>query len=343
MPLPRCIKDLSEAELDAWLAASGQPAFRRRQLEQWLYQRWAASFNDMTNIPAALREQLSAEFTATALDEAGRCRSQDETTKFLFRLEADDEHIETVHIPATARHTVCISTQVGCPVRCVFCASGRHGLRRDLTPAEMVDQVLAVCRFLGRRVDNVVVMGIGEPLLNVDNLIAALDTLCCSTRTGIGARHITVSTSGIVPGIRRLADAGRQWNLALSLHACTDAKRSRLIPDRHRYPLSEILEACRFYRARSGRMVTLEYALIAGRTDTRSDMEALADMARELHAKVNLIPCNSDLPRFRAPAARDMEQRVRQLDALGVRATLRRSRGSDIKAACGQLRLQGHA
>ena len=331
------LADLSPSQVEAWLAERGQPAYRARQVLDWLYRRWAGAFADMTDLPAGLRTQLAEGVQLSSLCRLREQQDAEGTRKFLFGL-ADGQRIETVLIRAPGRQTVCVSTQVGCPVRCTFCASGRDGWQRDLGAAEIVDQVLSVCRELGQRVSHVVVMGMGEPLLNLEHLIPALDALCDPLRLGLGARHVTVSTSGIVPGIRRLADEGRQWNLALSLHAPSDAGRQRLIPAAHRYPLAEVLAACRYYEQRTGRMVTLEYALMAGVNDGAEEGEALARLARELHAKVNLIPYNATGARYAAPALRGADRFLAGLRARGVQATLRREKGSGIGAACGQLR-----
>jgi 23S rRNA (adenine2503-C2)-methyltransferase len=339
MPPPPHIKDLTDAALEAVLREAGQPAFRARQLRQWLYRQRVRSFAEMRNLPAALRERLADGFVAFALVCRETQTAADGTVKWLFELP-DGETVETVFIPADGRTTVCISTQVGCPVRCAFCASGRDGLVRDLTPGEIVDQVIAACDPGGKRPDNIVVMGIGEPLLNLDAVLPALDRICTPEPDGLGfgARHVTVSTSGIVPGILRLAEAGRQWNLALSLHASNDAARARLIPAAYRYPLAEILDACRTYRERTGRMVTLEYALFRNRNDGDGDAAELAQIARSLRAKVNLIPCNAAGGAFAAPAADRVQAFLARLLDLRVQATVRRRRGEDILAACGQLR-----
>jgi len=333
----RPIKSLPDTELCDWLTAHGQPAFRLTQLQQWLYARRVTGFADMANLPAALRQALQTDFLAFSLETVTRQEADDGTIKWLFRLP-DGETIETVLLRTPERRTVCISTQVGCPVRCTFCASGREGLIRDLEPAEIIDQVVAACHEAGERVDNLVVMGMGEPLLNLDNVIAALDRICAAEGLGLGARHVTISTSGIVPGIRRLAELGRQWHLALSLHAVTDEQRARLIPPRHRYPLAEILEACRLYRASTGRIVTLEYALMTGTNDNDDDARALAAIARDLDARINLIPCNPVSEHCATPAAgrvRDFEAQVRRL---GAKITVRQRKGERIQAACGQLR-----
>lgn len=337
----RLVKDLSAEELKAWLQAQGQPAFRLKQIREWLYHRQAISFEEMANLPAPLRQKLAADFIPFALETIATQTAQDGTVKFLHRLH-DGETIESVRISAPDRTTVCISTQVGCPVRCTFCASGRDGLVRDLTPAEIVDQVIAANRSLGggARVDNIVVMGMGEPLLNLDNLLVALDLVGSPDGLGIGARSITISTSGIVPGIHRLAELGRQWNLALSLHATTEEARARLIPQAYRYPLEEILQACIDYFEKTSRIVTLEYALIAGRNDTDAEMRQLAAIARRLRAKVNLIPYNPTTDAYRPPEDAGVRHAVALLEKSGVTVTVRREKGAEIQAACGQLRRQ---
>jgi 23S rRNA (adenine2503-C2)-methyltransferase len=330
-----CLKNYDDAALTDWLKQHGHPRFRLKQITDWLYEKWAVSTEEMRNLPLALRKDLDADFRIFSLTCIETLRAEDGTEKFLFEL-GDGHTIETVHISAPGRHTVCISTQVGCPVRCVFCASGRGGLVRNLTPAEIVDQVVHVCRRLGERVTNIVVMGMGEPLLNLENLKTALEIL--NVRLGLGARRITISTSGIVPGIREVADMGKQWNLALSLHATSDVGRAQVIPDLHRYPLEEILGACEYYRQQTGRMVTFEYTLLAGKNDTLPEMRKLAHLARRLHAKVNLIPCNSTGGVYQAPSPEMVKHCLQILEESGVQATVRLEKGNDILAACGQLR-----
>lgn len=339
MPPRRCIKDLDDGELRQWLAAHSQPAFRVRQICGWLYGGgFAADFAAMDNLPRALRDELDAHFTACAVTARERLVDQEDgTIKWLCEL-ADGNAVETVLIRVPGRSTVCISTQVGCPVRCVFCASGRGGLVRNLTASEIIDQVLLACRELGSRVDNIVVMGMGEPLLNLGNLGAALDRLSRPETIRLGDRHVTISTSGIVPGIRELAQMRRSWNLALSLHAVTDEERARLIPTALRYPLEEIFAACECHRQLTNRMLTLEYALIAGRNDDAARMDKLAQIAHRLRAKVNLIPCNPAGGDCMAPELRRCRQCVAELSGRGVQATLRLSHGRNIIAACGQLR-----
>ena len=333
----RQIKNLTPDEFTAWLAEHKQPAFRGKQVREWLYRHLAISWDEMTSLPAGLRRDLAADFLACSLTVIEEQAADDGTVKILFQLP-DGETIESVRIKAPGRHTVCISTQVGCPVRCTFCASGRDGLIRDLTPGEIVDQVVMACRALGERVDNVVVMGMGEPLLNLDNLLAALEMLGSPDGLGIGARSITISTSGVVPGIRRLADLGKQWNLALSLHATTETARARLIPAAHRWPLEEILEACCYYFEKTSRIVTLEYALIAGNNDSAEEMRHLAGIARRLHAKVNFIPYNQTTAAYHQPVDADVRRCVQAIEKAGIPVTVRREKGAEIQAACGQLR-----
>jgi 23S rRNA (adenine2503-C2)-methyltransferase len=336
----RCIKDITEAELAQWLKAHNQPAFRAKQLHAWLYSftDCANDFAQMANLPKALREALSAEFAPCALTPCERLvDNEDGTVKWLSEL-LDGNTIETVLIRVPERSTVCISTQVGCPVRCVFCASGRHGLIRNLTSTEIVEQVLLASRELKQRVDNIVVMGMGEPLLNLDNLLPALNFLYSDDAIMFGQRHVTISTSGIVPGILRLAETKSSWNLALSLHAVNDEERAKIIPTEYRYPLEEIFAACEEHRRQTNRMLTLEYALIAGRNDDSERMSKLSQIAHRLRAKVNLIPCNPAGSNCSAPALQRCRQCVNELTAQGVQATLRLSHGRNIIAACGQLR-----
>ncbi len=332
------LKDLGESRLKELLVSWKQPAFRAKQVKEWLYGRFAVSYDEMTNLPGALKEQLATEARAFSLTTRERLTDPDDgTVKWLSELE-DGNTIETVLIRVPGRTTVCISTQVGCPVRCVFCASGRNGLVRNLTKGEIIDQVILACREVGDRVDNIVVMGMGEPLLNLESLRDALDGIAGEDTLGFGARHITISTSGIVPGIRQLAELERSWNLALSLHAVNDEMRGQIIPPANRYPLEEIFQACEYHRQLTGRMLTLEYALIDGKNDSRETLEELSEIAHRLRAKVNLIPCNPNSSRLTAPTLRRCYEAVDFLVARGVQATLRHSHGQGILAACGQLR-----
>ncbi len=333
-----CIKDMSEQELRDWLKIRGFPAFRYAQIMDWLYRKLVTRFSEMTNLPEAMRRRLDDEFMPGAVSCGERLRASDKTEKFLMNL-IDGHAIETVLIYAPERTTVCISTQLGCPVRCAFCASGRGGLIRNLTRSEMIDQVVLTCRELGHRVTNVVVMGIGEPLLNLDNLIPALLRINDEDGLNIGARNVTISTSGIVPGIHALAEAGKQWNLALSLHGVTDEQRAKLIPSEYRYPLADMLAACKLYRERTGRKITFEYALIAGFNDDDLSRKQLTKLALSFDAKVNIIPYNRTAAvRFSAPDDGRVCEFSQFLLDHGVQTTVRLEKGVQISAACGQLR-----
>jgi len=318
------------------LTARGEPAFRFGQVQSWLYRRYALGFDRMVNLPLSLRRELADRWQAFSLVLEQELSAPDGTRKFLFRL-ADGACIESVLIRSGKRTTACISTQAGCPVGCVFCATGRAGFVRDLRTAEIVDQVVFLCNALNERVRNVVVMGMGEPLLNLSELIPALECLCDPGRLGVGDRHVTVSTSGIVPGIIELARFRRQWNLAVSLHAATEALRRRLIPAGHRHPIAEIADACRTYRAETRRIVTFEYVLLAGINDSDRDCRALADLSRGVGAKVNLIPCNRTEGRFLSPPRSRIDRFAAGLRYAGIAVSVRQSRGQAIQGACGQL------
>lgn len=331
------IKDLTRQQVAECLRDHGFPAFRAKQLDRWLYQHWATTTADLNNLPLPLRNWLDHHFRLFSLEVVEISDAGDETVKWLSRLH-DGNTIETVLIRAQHRRTVCISTQVGCAVRCAFCASGQGGLVRNLSAAEIIDQVILVCRYLREKITHVVVMGMGEPLHNFDNLCAALRSLTEPERFGLGARHITISTSGIPDRIRALADLDISWNLAVSLHAPHDALRARIIPPQHRYPIADILDACDTYRDKVNRMPTLEYTLVNNLNDSPAEAEALAALARSHHCKVNLIPCNANLPHFASPPPNVCRTFLDILTTSGVQATLRLRKGETIAAACGQLR-----
>lgn len=310
----------------------------------------------MTNLPRALREGLAQAYTLRPLELVRKQGASDSTQKFLWRL-ADQSLIESVLIPANPalygeasdRNTLCVSTQVGCAYGCKFCASGLEGWKRNLTVAEIVDQVLAVERWHQpvpqageeRLVSNLVIMGMGEPLANYENLLKALRILNAPWGGGIGARKITISTSGLAPQIRQLADDPLQFRLAISLHGATDEVRERIMPVNRKYPLKELTAAGEYYQAKKGRMITFEYILIAGINDSLDQVRPLATLARRLHAKVNLIPYNrvEGLP-WERPSEASQRAFLAALTGHGVTATLRLEKGHDIDAACGQLRLR---
>ncbi|HET7248538.1 MAG TPA: 23S rRNA (adenine(2503)-C(2))-methyltransferase RlmN [Gemmatimonadales bacterium] len=329
----------SEVEplLAAWLAARGEPAYRVRQILPRLWQRPVAAWSDATDLPAPLRAALEAEFPIPRLTLAAHQVSSDGTQKFLWRL-ADGEAIESVLIPEGKRRTLCISSQVGCALGCVFCATGRMGWRRNLTAAEIACQVREVeVQGLGERPTNVVFMGMGEPLLNWDAVDRALTLLNHPGALGIGARHITVSTVGILPGLAQFAKRPEQFRLALSLHAPTPDARRSLMPIEKKYALPDVLRALGTWRRR----VTLEYVLIAGRNDSLAAADELAKLAQPLAAHVNLLPLHpGGAPELTPSSHARMLAFERRLKEHGVEAVLRKSRGLDISAACGQLRVE---
>ena len=347
-PEPEPITSLSREDLAARLTEAGEPAFRTGQLLDWLYRRRAESFDQMTDLPASLRTRLAERFSLGTIQTVRRLGSSDTTQKYLFRL-ADGELIETVLIPASPalygepsdRRTLCISTQVGCAYGCRFCASGLDGWKRNLRAGEIVEQILRVEAAAGEKVNNLVFMGMGEPLANYDALLHAIGIINAPWGIGLGARHITVSTSGLAPQIRQLAEQPLQIRLAISLHGATDDVRTQIMPINRKYPLAVLLDACGYYHARKKQKLTFEYILIDGINDTEEQARALAPLARGLEAKVNLIPYNrvDGLPWDRPPLARQQAFQA-HLRASGVSATLRREKGHDIEAACGQLRRQ---
>jgi 23S rRNA (adenine2503-C2)-methyltransferase len=333
--------------LVGWFAERGEPAYRARQVADAVWRGGAASTDEVRTLPGALREALEAGFRFdTVADTELRLSEDGLTEKGLHRL-VDGALIESVlmHYPARRgqreRHTLCISSQAGCAVGCPFCATGELGFGRDLEVAEIVDQVRHAARRLAaedKRLTNVVFMGMGEPLLNLDRVLAAVDALNDRRRFGLGARHITVSTSGVVPGIRRLTALGPQFTLAVSLHAARDALRDVLVPLNRRWPVAEVVAAAREHAAATGRRVTYEATMIAGINDTQADAQAMADLLRGDHAHVNLIPMNpvAHTP-WKASPDPVIEAFADLLAEAGITATIRRNRGQEIGAACGQL------
>src|SRR5436190_14132949 len=349
------IKSQTIEELQEQFRKWDQPTYRVTQLLEWLYQRRATSWEAMTNLPKNLRELLKQQFSLNMLALVTKQGSRDTTQKFLWKL-VDGALIESVLIPANPalygeasdRHTLCVSTQVGCAYGCRFCASGLEGWKRNLGVHEIVDQVLAIERWHAasnpkseRIVNNLVIMGMGEPLANYDNLLKALKILNAPWGGGIGARKITISTSGLAPQIRKLADEPLQFRLAISLHGATDQTRNKIMPINRRYPLAELTAACEDYQRKKERMITLEYILIAGVNDGLDQVKPLAALALRLNAKVNLIPYNQvdGLP-WKRPGETTQDAFLQALEKQKVTATLRREKGGDIDAACGQLRLR---
>jgi 23S rRNA (adenine2503-C2)-methyltransferase len=346
-PLPALTGQPPEALVE-WLQAAGQPAFRAAQILDWVWKKRVGSIAEMTNLPAALRDRLAAAFRLGALEHAQTQGAADTTRKFLFRLH-DGRYVESVLIPANPalygetsdRHTLCVSSQVGCAYGCKFCASGLAGFTRNLDAAEIAGQVLAAERLSGERVDNLVFMGMGEPLANLEGLLAAIALITGPRTLHLGARHLTISTSGLVPQIRQLAAHPQQLRLAISLHGATDEVREQIMPINRKWPLAELLDALDYWNSRKNQKLTLEYILIAGVNDALEQAASLARHARRLRAKVNLIPYNTVTGlAWRRPSERHCTAFQQVLHRAGVTATLRFEKGHDIDAACGQLRLK---
>jgi 23S rRNA (adenine2503-C2)-methyltransferase len=332
------IKSLDRAGLESATSALGEPAWRVSQIVRWLYGRGAASFEEMSDLPAGVRTALADSYSLAFPDVAERQVSRDGTRKYLVGL-ADGESVEVVGLPAAGRLTVCFSTQAGCAMGCSFCATGRSGLVRSLTPGEMVDQVTVVARDFGERVSNAVAMGQGEPFANYDALLAALRFMNAKDGLAIGARHITVSTCGLLPGIRRLAEEPEQFTLAVSLHSAVQRTRDRLMPGVRSSPLSALRSTLAAYAAQTGRRPTLEYALIAGVNDSEAELAALVRFCSGLLCHVNLIPINPVSGSGSARPGGETLRRFQQgLAHSGIEASVRVERGADIDAACGQLR-----
>jgi len=337
------LTELTRAELEAALLAEGLERYRAGQVFQWVYRRGITEFAAMTDLPAAQRAALADRFRISTPPVARRDISEDGTEKFLLTLQ-DGRHVESVFIPRTPHQTFCVSTQVGCAMGCAFCLTATMGLLRNLTPGEIVGQVRVLAGALDLHAArfNVVFMGMGEPLHNYDATMAAVRILADDHGFAVHPRRITVSTVGIVPGIERLAAEDVMPRLAVSLHAPTDEQRAALVPVNRKYPIADIIEACRrFPPARRGR-ITFEYVLLAGVNDAPDDARRLAALVQDLHVKVNLIPLN---PAAGIPFERPSDERIdafgRTLAERGITVMVRKSRGRDIRAACGQLAIEG--
>ncbi|UCG23788.1 MAG: 23S rRNA (adenine(2503)-C(2))-methyltransferase RlmN [Chloroflexota bacterium] len=334
--------DLDLIQLTELMQDLGQPDYRARQLWQWLYRRYASDIEQMTNLPASLRHELKKAVSLDTWDVTARQNSSDRmTTKLLFQL-SDGDFIETVLMHYNKRRTICISTQAGCAMGCVFCATGQMGFSRNLSVGEIVAQVLHFARELaddGNKITNIVFMGMGEPLHNYDSTLMAVDRLTDSEGFNLGARRLTISTVGLVPAIRRYADERRQTPLAVSLHAASDRERNRLIPVARRWPLASLMEACRYYIRQTGRRLTFEWALIARENDTIEQAEQLGRLLSGMLCHVNLIPLNPTAGYQGRPSDPSRVAAFQKtLAANGVTSSVRVRRGIDIQAGCGQLR-----
>jgi 23S rRNA (adenine2503-C2)-methyltransferase len=337
------LADLERPALESALDAQGDQRFRARQIFRWIYRRGATEVAVMTDLPRALRARLLEGFAFTTPEIASRDTSVDGTQKFLVRL-ADGRHVESVFIPDTPAMTFCVSTQVGCAMACAFCLTGKMGLVRNLTAGEIVGQVRVLANALTMRdaAFNIVLMGMGEPLHNYDATMAALRILTDEHGFAMSPRRITLSTVGLLPALEQLAKEPVLPNLAISLHAPTDATRGTLVPLNRKYGVAEIIEACRRFPVRARGRITFEYVLLAGVNDSPADARALAKLLAGVKSKVNVIPLNAaaGIP-FDRPSDEAIDRFARILSERGVTVSVRKSRGRDIRAACGQLIVEG--
>ncbi len=347
-PAPQSLLGMKPEEVAAVLEELAQPAFRAKQIIEWTFAKRAPGIEAMLNLPKPLREALAMRFVTRTMSIAKVTGSADTTRKFLLKLQ-DGRYVETVLIPANPalyggksdRRTLCVSSQVGCAYDCKFCASGLAGFARNLTAAEIVEQIVQVEAHAGERVDNLVFMGMGEPLANFSNVTKAIEILNAEWGIGIGARHMTISTSGLAPQIKKIADFPLQIRLAISLHGATDEVREKIMPVNRKHNLAELFEALDYWNERRKQFLTFEFILIADVNDSMQQAHALAKRARSVNAKVNLIPYNTvEGLEWTRPSEAIQDAFLAVLTNAGVTATLRREKGHDIAAACGQLRLK---
>ena len=333
------IKSMNLEELKSYMESIGEKPFRAKQLYQWMHEKQAASFDEMTNLSKSFQEKLKNESRFVSLkQEAVQISKIDGTRKYLFALD-DGNVIESVLMRYKHGNSVCISSQVGCRMGCRFCASTLDGLVRGLTPSEMLDQIYRITRDTGERVANVVVMGTGEPMDNFDNLLKFIELLTDENGLNISQRNVTVSTCGIVPKMRELADKKLAITLALSLHASNQKKRLELMPVANKYDIHEVIDACRYYFEQTGRRVTFEYSLVGGVNDTKEDAKELTELIHGMNCHVNLIPVNPIRERdYVQSNAHVIEAFKEKLERSGLTVTVRREMGRDIDGACGQLR-----
>lgn len=333
------VRSLNLAELTEFVGSLGEKAFRAKQIYQWLHEKQVSSFAEMTNIPKSLIEKLEENSILVELEiETIQISKIDGTRKYLFLL-SDGNLIESVLMRYKHGNSVCISSQVGCRMGCRFCASTLDGLVRGLTPSEMLEQIYQIGKDIGERISNVVVMGTGEPMDNFDNFLKFVELLTDENGLNISQRNITVSTCGIVPKMKQLADHKLAITLALSLHASSQEKRAELMPVANRYELSEVIDACKYYFEQTGRRVTFEYSLVAGVNDTKEDAVRLTKLVHGMNCHVNLIPVNPIKERdFKQPEHGAVLEFKNKLEKNGINVTIRREMGRDIDGACGQLR-----
>lgn len=333
------IKSLNKEELKKEFELLGLPKFRANQVYEWMHVKLAGNFEEMTNLSKDLRKTLSDKYSYTTLEvERVQTSKLDGTKKFLFALP-DGNLVESVYMHYKHGISICISSQVGCRMGCKFCASTLDGLERNLLPSEMLEQIYEIMRITGERVSNVVVMGTGEPMDNYDNVVKFYKMLTDSEGLNISGRNVTVSTCGIVPNMRRLAEENLSLTLALSLHAVTDEKRRELMPIANSYSIAELMEACKYYFEKTGRRISFEYSMVAGVNDSAEDARKLSRLAGGVKAHVNLIPVNPIKERsFIRSGERAILEFKNKLEKNGINVTIRREMGQDIDGACGQLR-----
>ncbi len=334
------LRNLGLAELEDFVLALGLQKYRGRQLFHWVYGKAVDSLDVMSDLSKETRELLSGKAYISTLREVKKQLSSDGTEKFLFELE-DSHRIESVLIPEEDRLTLCISTQVGCGMECAFCLTGKGGLARNLKSSEIVNQVLHVQKGLleGKAITNIVIMGMGEPLSNYNNVVKAIEILRHPLGPAIGARRITLSTAGLVPGIRKLGESNLNVNLAISLNASTDEQRSQIMPVNKKYPLKKLIEACREFPLRKGRMLSFEYVLLDGVNDSPEDARRVSTLLKGIPCKINLIPFN-EFPgaAYKRPTEKSVLRFQEILTNKNYSVFIRKPRGRDILAACGQLR-----
>ncbi len=336
------LKVLDLTELQTFVASLGEGSYRARQIFKWVYGRGVSDFEQMTNLSKALRQKLAEQARIGQLQlVTSQTSAKDQSVKFLFQLE-DGLKIESVLMVDNGRTTLCVSTQVGCAIDCTFCATGMMGLQRHLTVGEIVDQLLQVQNQTGQTVSNVVLMGMGEPFHNYENVIKACDLLSHDLGPNLAKRHIVVSTSGLVPKIIRYADEGHKYRLAISLNATTDAVRSQLMPLNKKWPIRELMNAARYYTQKSEQMVTFEYVLMYGINDSAADAERLKTLVRGMFCKINLIPYNATEGTFRRPSEAKITRFYERMASLRAPVTIRWSKGDDISAGCGQLAIKNN-
>lgn len=347
-PATDSLLGLSKSDLESYVAAAGEKPYRAKQILEWIHRQRVDGIGEMSNLPAGLRDRMAAEFHLNDLRHVETRGSADTTRKFLFRLH-DGRYVETVFIPASkglngrqsSRKTICVSSQVGCAYGCKFCASGLAGFTRNLTAAEIIGQMVAVEKLTGEAINNIVFMGMGEPLANVKNLVKALEIITAHWGLNIGARSITVSTSGLAPQIRTLAEFPVPVRLAISLHGATDDVRDLIMPVNRKWPIKELFDSLHFWRLHKKQKISLEYILIEGVNDSLEQATILAKRAKGINAKVNLIPYNTvEGLEWKRPAEEVCYAFRDTVAAHGINTTLRIEKGHDINAACGQLRLK---